>query len=128
VVVPLFVCWRALVCALCFRADVTPEIKANIASVSFRGIDVVAVCVLKIDMTPKSVKGTPPTSCGSLPPELTPFLGLADKPLNAPSKLVGYYFTGCLPVEPPSDERRLSAVDDTSAVNGESERPRNLAA
>ena len=93
---------------------------------SFRGIDVVAVCVLKIDMTPKSAKGTPPSGCGALPPELAPFVALADKPLNAPSKLVGYYFTGCLPVEPPND-RRLSSESAVDVYRGrESSSHRNL--
>lgn len=89
--------------------DIEPAITANIASISLFGVDIIAVCVLPIDLKKKKDKDKANESGGSEggnpcdAGELGKLSALADKPLNAPSKLLAYYFTsmvkreGCKP-------------------------------
>ncbi len=78
--------------------DIEPSITANIAAISLFGIDIIAVCVLPIDLSKKDDKDeekedSSSASCGAIPDQYAQFASLADKPANAPSKLLAYYFT-----------------------------------
>ncbi len=82
--------------------DIEPAITANIASISLFGIDIISVCVLPIDLNKdkdedKDKDESPPSDpCDGdslIPEQYAQFAALADKPQNAPSKLLAYYFT-----------------------------------
>jgi hypothetical protein len=94
--------------------DVFPAVTANIASISLFGVDIIAVCMLPLDLNKKGKDkdggkddgkdgdggGFGETATDSECPEIElpegaeMIAGLADKPANAPSKLAAYYFTG----------------------------------
>ena len=99
----------------CPSPDIPPKITANIASISFFGVDVIAVCVVKVS-TKKPKPPAPSTGCGAENSGLGDYSSLAPKPLNAPSKLLGYYLTQCLPIEPPNSRRRLHSSERDAVV------------